>query len=662
MKKALLLIGAALASLSLSFAQALQETLQKSDNASLREVVNMPEGFTYANPGNASEGKVSGAGTGTAGKYASAAIELPPAEGLIIKGISYYCNSDEKSGKIFIASRHTSGTLGKYTLDQLTDIETSKGLITANFKTPITCEANKVYVIGYEVKQTEIARRPIGFVDDSNCVPSSNLLAIRDASMTDKETIIELEEISIRKLGNLAIVLHYDDPKGKYGKLGFLERPSFPLIKKVGNVILAPETKAFLSIRNLGTETITRVSFIHKKTGSSAENKEYAVNIAPSKSGTIEYEGNEITALGRGAIEMTLNKVNGDDNGIKESASTLATIPYYLFPEDMLILRKKNLLERFTTEKCSACPYAEPKLDEAYKMAKKRGLHVAVAAHHVGYKTDFLTLKESEELLPFFTYPSGGAFAPAFAISRISDAGIRAQIPKDEKVGMYLGIINTEIALKQLLLAHDIPTEGRICQITQKDTGEDRRSITVEGKFILPETIKDDVYLSIYRTEDDVTAQNQANGNSSFLHQSVIRKFITPTFGEKVTVAENGEFTIKVENVEIKSNWDNEKMHFVIFIHRDIRNKDHWMRYVYATEKIGVHSMTGTREVAPEIQPVAYALDGRILINGAFDSFTVYDISGRLVAGDSDTKLSQGFYIVKTTLGDVDYISKVLVK
>lgn len=230
MKKVLLLLGLALSSISLSFAQAPQKMLQKSGNATLREgedggeeeekgpKIILPEGFTYANRKNAAQGMVSGFGVMyEVGFPMTGAIELPNQAGQIIKGISYHSSSEDKKGKIFIASRPKSAGLDEYTILQIKrDIETHPqvdGITTAEFDTPVTTEAGKLYAIGYEVMSSEEAPSVISFVKDKKFHPGGNLVTFNEDKSPSIEKVgskLEFTEVSDLEFGNLAIVVHGD--------------------------------------------------------------------------------------------------------------------------------------------------------------------------------------------------------------------------------------------------------------------------------------------------------------------------------------------------------------------------------------------------------------------------------------------------------------------
>lgn len=660
MKEMLLIIGATLASLSLSFAQAPQKMLQKRNDVPLRAGINLPKGLTYANRTNATANNIDGIGTGVENTYIVGAIELPQAVGVSIKGISYYSFSNDKYGKIFIASRKASSPLGEYTIVQVANTETAiNGITTSSFPSTVKMEADKIYIIGYEIKEVEGGYQSLGYVDDTRNLPEANMIAFNTEGsfLGGVGSSITLENTSQENFGNLAIVLHYDDPQGRYDNLAAFDKGEVAPTYRIGNTIPASERRISVPIRNMGDKAITKVKLSKKGDSGDAEEKEITTNIAPFSTALVDYELGEITPPAKGIFTFTLKEVNGKAPVLTIPSMVNTKAGYVFYKEGQAVMRNATLIERFTTEKCSNCPEADQRLEEASKIAKQKGLHVVVAAHHVGYETDFLTVKESEELLPFF---SKETFAPAISISRIYDPSIIGESLSGDR-GIYLFPYMPDNIVRMLERARDIPILATIFSITQNNTGDNLRSITVKGKLLDPE-IKNSLYLSIYRTEDGVSAQNQAGAKGPFIHNNVIRQFVTPTFGEKVSVAENGDFSVTVENVEVSSDWNDEKMHFVIFLHRSIKNKNIATREIFAVESIGVNTMTGTREVAPELHPVAYALDGRILISGAFDSFLVYDIAGRLIAGTDNTVLPAGLYIVKTRLGNVDYISKVIVK
>lgn len=681
MRRASFLLILSVLCLTQALAQSQQEIYNsqvKSERQSengLSAATIFPEGFTYFNRETATTKATKGSGSFFPNIYHATLMELPQMEGITIRGLSFFTTAIDPYGRIFIASRKATAPQGEYTFEVIEKVETKKGLNTALFSTPAKTTDDKVYAIGYECLATGEKDAqgkmpeswfPIRFIRDKASFPQASMIC-----SVAKEKGRNVNEVGSRKVfvngaslnwGNVAIVANVDAPRDKLANMAVflpsLDLGAFFLVPSIPS----PETNYKLPIINLGLSSISKLAVKAEFSDGSSETKEYTINLKPTDIGLLEYN---LTKKGRGKISFKLGKVNAQNNSYPTDSMTTREINFALYPEGESVLRDKLLIEHFTTEASTASVTVEPVLKEAYDKLKKQGKECVVVAHHVGFQEDFLTLPASKELLPYFTAPSSASFAPAIAICRTADPllGLYASTMVNtllfpNKVKNVLGMLETVASF---------PSEVILTSIKQLKNTDKTRSIVVEGKDLSGMLAGGkELFLSIYRTEDSIQAKEQkgADGNpiKGYIHNNVIRELLTPIFGTPIETWSGKEFKVKIDGIRLPSNMNTEKSRLVVFLHRDIRSQDPGMRFVYAASTLGINENLGSREVIPEKRPIAFAHEGCIKVVGAYDSFVAYDTEGRIVAIDSSTVLPAGIYIVKTRLGEINYVSKVSVK
>lgn len=670
MKKAILLLTLVIIAFAQAFAQSKHEQLCAAPSSSLRVGFTFPEGFTYANRDSAAKAPTLGIGNSDVGSFFSALIEMPQIDGMTIKGLSYVTDAKDPYGRICIATRSSSDPTGTYTFLVVEEVETTEGLNTFTFKNPHKMLPGKVYAVGYECvssgKKEGIepppSWRPICFVPDIYCFAQAGMVYYNKkeqgsvvGEVGKKQTYMDCSNVN---WGNLAIVANLEDPEGKLTNLASFAPISTSEVHYLGSSFPSPEATCKLPVVNLGRSDISKISFEIKSPYGGTEKQEFAVNMKPTQGAIVNFP---LTTKGRGRLAFTLSKVNGRDNGCKEARLVSNTVSFAAFTDGEAVLRNKLLIEYFTTEQSYQSPQADSVLAEAFEALKAKGKECIIAAHHTGYKRDMLTLPNSEELRSYYVSPYDMFFAPGIVVSRTFDSRLKPFTSKQFSTLLFPNEAkNVEEIVK---MVSSFPSEVVIESIEQATNPDKTRNIVIKGKDLSGKlAASKELFLSIYRTEDGIPAKAQLGKDekpiAGYIHNNAIREFVTPTFGTPVESWNGSDFTITVSNVKVDEQWDNTKNHFVVFIHRDIRTEDPNMRIVYAANSIGVHQMSASRELVAESRPLPIAHKGRIEIVGAYDSFVVYDLRGSIVGNNS---LPAGIYIVKMRLGEVDYVSKLVI-
>lgn len=290
--------------------------------------------------------------------------------------------------------------------------------------------------------------------------------------------------------------------------------------------------------------------------------------VLPGEMGSFTFSADPIAVIGESEFKATLTAVNGvadtyPDNGI-------LTIPVTVYSQ---LVRRRALVEQFTTARCINCPPAH----EIWKRVLRSHPDAIVAAHHCGFYTDDYTLAESEELQVFYN-AGGDTYAPACMLNRRNLAEQGAvngnKVPAtgpvfypsgDEYVDALVCFVESEYAPLTIGLDYSYDASSR--QLTIRTEVE-----PIEG-FSEPS----DARLNVYLTEDGLLGY-QSGASGTYEHNHVVRQFITPTWGEAIPLDTSVGRTY---TLVLDSQWDISKMHIIAFVaahddldvnHREVAN------------------------------------------------------------------------------------------
>lgn len=207
------------------------------------------------------------------------------------------------------------------------------------------------------------------------------------------------------------------------------------------------------------------------------------------------------------------------------------------------------------------------------------------------------------------------------------------------------------------ILAH--PTFASVNINTTFDDDLKNLSIKVSGNVaenIMPEG--EPLYLTVYVTETDITSQDQLfwddkeSGETAgeFTHPTVIRKIVTPYWGDKLDQT-GGDYS-KEYSVEVDSEWDLPSLKVIAFLNRGTENDNMNRQIINSEEVVAGESGIGSVNIDGNLRIEMNG--GNILVGGEAAS-EVYNLSGVRVASSN---LPAGIYIVKTEQG----CRKVIVK
>ncbi len=505
-------------------------------------------------------------------------------------------------------------------------------------KEPYTFETNDPYYIGYLITSTQKATNPLGFDKQESILEGSYIgihktMPAKGAEL-DKEMMNTFEKG--HEFGTLMIFAGIENTS-VLDNMGYLLE-----LDGVFNATANQNVSAIARIRNIGMKQITSEEIIAKvDAGVQTINKELVIEPGQTVNIPVEIA---MPASGTGKVAITLTKINGMANvfaGIERAKK------YEILSAGNPFPRETVLIEHFTTEKCKNCPAAEPTFASYIKAFTDAGLKVSIIEHHTGFQTDAFTIKESEEISNYL----GVEFAPAAAINRL-------QLGDNKECAFFPRISYTDNFRKML---KDSLEYGRIKKIEQI-TENGKVSLKVTGE--LANGFTENLYLTAVVTEDNLPAISQAGAKRDFIHHDVARLFLSAVNGNKATINGN-KFEITFPEKEYKASWKQENMKIVVFGHRVLdatTMKDYKQHLVLFAATQAWNVTNGISEVTTDEMPTIMVKNGYMSIAGAFDSFKVYGMDGKLVATSVNQQLQPGIYTVKVNVGNKKHTAKVVVK
>ena len=219
--------------------------------------------------------------------------------------------------------------------------------------------------------------------------------------------------------------------------------------------------------------------------------------------------------------------------------------------------QRKVLIEKFTSQSCSACPKGAEIVKTTRAAFEGRSIEVA---HHEGYGADAFTIDESVKYTNYFF--SQGKFGPAIMIDR--------NVGNSENPKSVVGRINdnskplfTEAILKKALESI-APLNINIAHSYNESTRQ--LTVTVSGEAIheLP-----NAHVNVWLTQSNIKAM-QTNGGDNYSHNHAIRATLTGTWGEPLVLTPDNkyEMTFRYQIPEKIGNFDVvlEDMEIVAFV------------------------------------------------------------------------------------------------
>lgn len=284
---------------------------------------------------------------------------------------------------------------------------------------------------------------------------------------------------------------------------------------------------------------------------------------------------------------------------------------------------KHMLIEEATGMLCTNCPSVNPvveKLEETYPDANI----VAIHGYHFANKAFDLTTPEGDEIVDYFNI----AGYPQAMIDRVLFDGMERRFMSEPFWHNFLKQESEVQAPVNLWMYSWLNEETGIVEIV------------VEG-YCLEDLTDLEPSLNIVMTQNDIPGPQSGQKLPMYRHNHVVRKYITPTWGEELTKTGAGDYFKVIYEFELPEKISYyevlpENLKFVAFVTEGKVNVMNSTSSVISYEKL-------EEEEPEDEEPTGI---GSVIQEGT-EIEAVYDINGRRV-NEGTASLSPGIYIVKS--------------
>ena len=312
-------------------------------------------------------------------------------------------------------------------------------------------------------------------------------------------------------------------------------------------------------------------------------------------------------------VTATVSNPNGNvdeyepNNTLSKTITTLSTL-----------VPRKVLLENFSTAQCGNCPRVHEMLNGI--LADRND--VAWVVHHSGFYTDEFTIADSESYMWF--YGGGGTYAPATMLDRRCLGELGAEGSSGAATSPVF-FPSSKAAVEEFI-AYCLEQPAFISLNVSDVYNEETRELTIRVTGESSAELAKAPRINIFLTENGLVGY-QSGGGNNYRHNHAIRKVLTSTWGDELTLEDN-KFDVTY-TYALDANWKPENMAVVAFV-SDYNNKDYNACTVHNTEwkdlEYGASVSTITND-----QCVVWTANKTISINGNYNNAAVYTIDGRLV-------------------------------
>lgn len=514
--------------------------------------------------------------------------------------------SSVETVRIWLRSELEGENLAEFELkpNQLNNIK--KGINKQSFKTPWTVPADYesgLYIgFGYKIKDGN-AR---GMSANTTPMPNGFYLKRADGKWYDFSSYGTACIEAIVKGDNL--------PESNL-RLSRVDSPEYLVQTKKG-------LTTSMYVHNFGTKAITGFDVVAEMEGTEPMRRHVDLKVESGKMGRFSVNfAPEVSATGLNEVTYRIENLStGDD---VDMADNVAVKPIEVVSRDY---PRFILTEEFTTEHCGSCP-------EVVKMIhglleKPENSDVIQVCHHAGYKTDFLTEPWHEVYTALY---GGGTFAPGVC----ADRSLR-------KVGEIVYYPESESELTDMWnKRRSVPALVSVNISASYAEGDSPAvKVTVSGEKSVGELCEQPV-VNVWVVESGIAAQDQANGDKDYVHNSVSRAVGTAHYWGDPLTFDNDSYSYTCE-IPLKDEWVRENMKIVAFVGNNV-----------AWNKREVKNAASI----PFSMVQSAGLEAGVIMDAEIVGSECYDISGKRVE-----PCGRGIYIRKNVYSDghIETVKEVL--
>ena len=352
----------------------------------------------------------------------------------------------------------------------------------------------------------------------------------------------------------------------------------------------------------------------------------------------------------KSTLDLYVSKINGEEVNQSEKYSFPLSCSENCVP-------RKIFLEHFTSLPCSGCPGGLARMKEAIGDDMDK---IVWISHHNGAFTDDYTIAESNAFIDF--YGVDFCTAPSAMFDRVNWAKAGAMIPTASNMVPSLGPVftvaydgATDLMKNILKVRKGEYSPISITDIDQTYSGPGKLVVTVKGEKL--QALDGKPAISVFLTEDGLPG-NETHGVQDHVARYVANEIKYYYWGDPITFNSDGTFSVSYEITLSGRGWGVSNMNVIAVVSNldltDINNNE-----VYNAEQVKLYDNgTGIDDNIIENSVIVYGANGKIHVEGEYDSVEVYTVDGKLI---DNTNLSAGIYIVQVQMKDHMLIRKVQV-
>lgn len=504
-----------------------------------------------------------------------------------------------------------------------------KGWNNIYFDEPVTIGEQPLYV-GLQVFETLGDRYPIGAYDAVN-VPQACWFNLSDQgwkqyddrgallifAILDDEAAPALERSVFAQTAHSPLVVEPSKPFA--GKVSFT------------NCSAAPVSKLTLQMLGQGDEQPHEVEVSFEEPLAPHEGRVVPMSI---------YTG---SGLGTNQwLDLSVSRVDGED-----AQAVMPGRTWHYVTEDAFT--RVPLVEEFTSQYCTACPFMFYFLDLAMEAHTLSDL--VYVSHHSGFQKDAFTQPVDEELLYFFG-PAGDTFNPAVMYDRVVPVGaetpiLTAQVAETEPYASALAQAAVRPAMAGIDIALNETEEGLGCTVS----GRVNKEMAASGR---------PVYLSVYLVEDsiglDKYPQKGLNDEGApedlierFKHNGVKRvNYCTVATGDELKLDADNKYSVDFAPVAWDAAWVRKNCRLVAYVHlMDKQNLK--FNEVLNAAHVRLGGDASAIEAVPQEAPLRFSVDaaGRLRSSQPCAQLRLFNAAGQAL--DASAPLPRGVYVVQGT-------------
>ena len=498
------------------------------------------------------------------------------------------------------------------------------------------------------------------FVDvpaNTICIPTfypknikGSCLLWRDGE-TDNEGNNKWTDMSA-DFGSIALQARVEEPTDKFYNMVDVTDVNYYTMQ-----VLDEETRFDFSVKNHGMNDVYNVMTRFEKDG-----KTYDVECsmpAPLYPGCTADVHGKMKALGSGSISFKLTEIDGAPNQLAAGRDlNVMTMPRAVADK----YRRTPMIEFFESEGINIIP----KYYNEFFLPGYQGFEddIILVQHHVG---DGYTVGNDESLrlmLDMMDNDSTLITVPVMMLDRTN----YIDMPVKFDYKPMFSILFPDFARPMYEFARNMPTFASVNIETTAGADEKSGTVTVSGNIedgILPEG--ENLYITTY-----LVAGTEYSGTQQFLsqeeldqycdpesklypHHNLLKQSLTPMFGEELDV-HSGSYS-RTYQFTLNKYDDINNIYAVSFLTRGAKNKDRFNRYVLNACRRYITGTNGIDNASASDVKVSVK-DGRITVEGSYDSYRVYDVTG---AQTTASQLSRGIYIVKVSTAEGLKTTKIFI-